>query len=192
MSEQKFYVYFEKSSGNIRKVSGKQEDTTDDILSVVVTYDQVKDIYEGKKSFNDYVVDYDLKNTKHVLLLKNADFKSYDINEYLYKIPVEEIKSPEVIIVQNLIKKQWEVKLSRKLSNKIKEDGFFSYSKMLFSVTKQDDPNIIYRSFKVSIQDIVNKSSVKIPFTSKHEHELLSVFTTKHFGTYFHKVKNEQ
>lgn len=192
MSEQKFYVYFDKSSGSIKKISGKLENITEETMTVSVLYDQVKDIYEGKKSFNDYIVDYDLKNKQHVLILKNTDFKTYDINEYLFKIPCEEVKSPEVTVIQNIKKKQWEVKLSKKVSNKIKEDGYLSYSKILFSVTKQDDPNIIYRSFKISIQDIVNKSSIKVPFVSDQETDLLSIFTTKHFSSYQHKVKNEQ
>lgn len=191
MSEQ-FYVYFEKSSGQIQRVSGKKYEISDDILSVIVSYDQVKDIYEGRRSFHDYVVDYDLKNHQHVLLLKTEDFKPYNINEYLFKIPTEGMTSSEITVVQNITKQCWEVKLKKSIAKKIKEDGFLSYSNMLFSVTKQDDPNIIYRSFKINVQSLVTTSSTKIPFVSKEENEQLSVFTSRHFNTYFHKVKNEQ
>lgn len=191
MSNQDFYVYFEKSSGEIKKISGRLEECNNDIHFIKVYYEQIKDIYEGKKSFGNYIVRYDIKNKEYSLLLKGQDFKNYDINDHLYKIPMN-VKKTDIVVMQNLKKEKWEVKLNRKVTKKIIEDGFKSYSNLLFSVTKKDDPNIIYRSFKISIQDLIDQKSVSILFISKKEiTDDLSVFTNKYFDTYTFKVNND-
>jgi hypothetical protein len=189
MSNQDFYIYFEKSSGNIKKISGKVEETTEDTFLIKVFYDQVKDIYEGRKSFNDYVISYDIKRKEYALILKGNAFKNYDVNEYLFKVPIN-IKNSDIKITQNFKKQAWQIKLNRRVAKKIINDGFKSYANLFFSVTKRDDPNIIYRSFKLDIQELIDQSEIIFPFTSNKEiTNLLSLYTNKYFDTYSYKVK---
>lgn len=191
MAKPEFYIYYEKSSGIIKKISGKKEDIFEDTDILEANYAEVKDIYEGKKSFNDYIVSYDIKLKSFSLILKDINIKTFDINEYLFKIPLLDDTNSDLVVVQNFKKMLWEIKINKKIIQSVKENGVSSYSKLFFSITKKDDPNIIYRSFRFNINEILEKHTVTIPFVCYQEElENVSVFTNKYFDTYSYKVKH--
>lgn len=183
MSEE-FWIYFEKNTGMIKKISGKKENTSD-LLSIPVLYEQVKDIYEGRKNFNNFVVEYSIRQKEYKFcavedrVIKTAHFLEIPNN----------LKNYEILIIQNIKNKCWEIKISRDLKKELKKENIYSKSQISFSITQKGNPHVLYRFIKVDLHSLVNNLVESIPFTNLYEEKEVSVFTSKYFNAYSHKVK---
>jgi len=81
------YVYYEEETGKIIKISNRQNHEEGlDILEV--SHDQVKDILEGKRNTNEYIVSYDLSLKQ--LALKEVTYESdiESVSSSLHRLPV--------------------------------------------------------------------------------------------------------
>ena len=179
-----FCVYFEKNTGLIKKISGKKE-KIDNLLSITVPYTQVADIYEGKKSFNNYTVEYDINQRQYKLQLANDltfhSFKFFEISDTVDK--------PEITVIQHVKKRYWEIKIDKKLAKTMLKDNFYSRSYLSFSITKKGNPHQLYRCFKIDVYSLVQNLVEVVPFIFDTETKDTSVYTLRQFESYSHKVK---
>ena len=179
-----FWVFFEKDTGIIKKISGKKE-TTKDLSSISVPYEQVKDIYEGKKNFNNFFVEYNVQKKEYTLRV--AEEK---VITFLKFLEIDnKIKNPEILIIQDIKKKNWEIKIHKQLAKKFQKEKLYSHFYVSFSITKKGNPHILYRFLKIDLYSLVNELHKTIPFDTIHETEEVSLFTSKTFESYTHKVK---
>jgi len=81
----KKYVYFNKDLGNISTITSRLLDTEEDFIEVDTI--EVLDILNGKRSFDDYIVSFDVNVKKFVIKDKSAFNKYLKRDSYLYEIP---------------------------------------------------------------------------------------------------------
>jgi len=179
------YVYYDKETGEIHKISPKKENSKYEILEV--DYAEVKSLLTGEKKTSDFKVFYDVSSK--IVILKNINETtalSYD--KILYKIP-NDINQPDFLIEQNFITNSWIIALKEETLCFIKNHNLSLYDKILLSITKKDDPNILYRTLYIDLGKVVEKS-ISIPFKFNFEFERrdVSIYTNKYFDSYSYKV----
>jgi hypothetical protein len=103
------YVYYEKETGVIHKISPKKEDSNFEILEL--DHKEVKPLLTGEKKTSDYKVAFDMI-TKSIIL-KNINegniINSYD--KILYKIPKEDLEICDLTITQDFSTSTWKISI---------------------------------------------------------------------------------
>ena len=174
------YVYYNKETGKIHKVSSRHSPTTDYSILEVPT-SQAEPITSGVKHTDDYRVMFDL-STKTISLKEISRDNRLTINDKLYRIP--ELEIADLCISKTA--DGWEFKLSDEIRTFFILHPPAPITGMLqFSITSYDDPNILYRTLIVDLSELVI-SDIKIPFQYDFEksNERVSVYTRKYFQSY--------
>lgn len=137
----------------------------------------VEDFYTYKKILANYNIEYFYNLSKGVIELEQEQ-KIIDSNLSLQMIPRTVAYNNEVTIEHDLTNKEWILKFRDDIIDK-----FDIISKLVFFVTKNNDPYFLYRSFVVVSTD---KNLIKVKFETEKEHNLkkISLFTIKKFNSY--------
>jgi hypothetical protein len=177
------YVCY-NDAGQIEKISRRPDENLD---SIKVSYEDVKDLLEGKKSIVNYKVEYDFLERKYVL--KNLEQWKNDklITAFIYEIPNNTTDDYEIRIVQNNKKQCWELEVNPIFLETLKNQNVtFNPVEQQFSITKKYDPNVLYRVIKFN-----NNVSIPFEYDFEFDNEDVSVYTIRKFSTYIHEVINE-
>lgn len=180
------YVYYDKKEGLIHKISSRKEESTYDILEI--DRKEAKFFLTGEKKTSDYKVSYDIISKTIVITHINESNSLGTYDKILYQIPKNN-DNADLVIEQNYKNNTWKVSIEDNTLSFIKTHGLSVYDKILLSVTKKDDPNILYRSMYIDIGKLIEKS-IDIPFKFEFEfkHTDVSIYTNKYFETYSYKV----
>jgi hypothetical protein len=193
MSEKIMYVIFDKETGSILGIKATEYTGEN---SIPVPLDKVRKLISGEDSTTAFEVRY---NTK----IKQMEFGSrYDtqmrgnsVNDFIYDVPQGVGKSPDILIVQDVVNTCWKVHIGAVLGDSLRRKGVTVNDRMMLSVTAKGDPNILYKTLFVELADVVRDNYVVLPFTMPFEHsdEPISIFTSRKFDTYqFKRIFNEQ
>jgi hypothetical protein len=182
------FVYFDKITGKIEKISCKEEKNNDNECQFIkVKYSSVEDLISGKNRLEDYRVLYNskIKDFEILQLEKNINIKN--INNSLLKVNKCVNNNKEVVdllIQQNNKNKCWNFYINENI-NFLKNVN----DVMFFSITENNDPNILYRTIVFNVNDLVD-NFISIPYIYDSEKNT-SVFTNKVLDTYIHEVIND-
>jgi hypothetical protein len=99
-------------------------------------------------------------------------------------------KEIDLLIIQNNLAKHWEVSINPTTKAFLRTSGYSNNDTVYFSITAKYDPNILYESLTIPIQDLISHEEVIITFNDKLDYESLepSLYTTKYFENYAHEV----
>ncbi len=99
-------------------------------------------------------------------------------------------KEIDLLIIQNNLTRRWEVSINPTTKAFLRTSGYSTNDTAYFSVTAKYDPNILYESLTIPIQDLISHDEVIIKFNDKLDYESLepSLYTTKYFENYAHEV----
>jgi hypothetical protein len=99
-------------------------------------------------------------------------------------------KEIDLLIIQNNLAKHWEVSINPTTKAFLRTSGYSNNDTVYFSITAKYDPNILYESLTIPIQDLISHEEVIIRFNDKLDYESLepSLYTTKYFENYAHEV----
>jgi hypothetical protein len=181
------YVYYNKKTGEIHKISPRKEDSNYEIVEI--SQKKVKKLLTGEKKTSDYKVFYDI--TDKSVTLKNIN-ESNIINSYdkiLYKIPKEDLNDSDLTIEQDFLIKTWKIAIGKETIQFLKSNNLSLHDKILLSITKKDDPNILYRTIYVDLGKMI-ETPVTIPFRFNFEFEQreVSIYTNKYLKSYSYKI----
>lgn len=186
------YVYYDQETGKIKRVGGKTESNN---LSYIVTDPKVVEpIMKGLKGLDDYIVEYDIaKKSLNIKEIKRPDTEDEKSLLTFKEIPKKlKTRKVDVLVQQDLHRKVWIVKLSKEISESLRKEAVYIKSNLFFSITKKNDPNILYRTISCPISDLVNQeNNLGVEFSFKYtvEHTTdLSLYTSKYFDAYKYEV----
>ena len=173
----KRFVCFE-DDGTIYKISN-QPDERFQFLEVDIQ--EVEDFIIGKLSLLEHKVEFDFIEKKYSI--KNT--KQIDEDKlmwsFLYEIPTNVPKEKQVILTKNNKNKSWHIMLDDKFESELLDQNIsIDLSKYYFSITKKNDPNVLYRLIKFTDGNFV-------PFSEDFEFDgtPFSVYTTRRFDSYY-------
>lgn len=158
---------------------------------IEVELDNVINFLTGKESASSYLVVYDTLIKKYVLKLKHdVSETTFCVNDDIYKVQRSLIQKPDLIITQDINHKIWRFSIDSELKKYLLSQDTSYNKKIHFSITCKNDPHELHRLILVDFADLVNNDSVDIAFICQNEESAdnLSVYTTKRFETYIHKV----
>lgn len=179
------YIYFSDETGIIDKISNVKEDV--ETLSILqVPHKEVEAILSGEKSSLDFRVVYDIE--KKAYLLKETKLSQEMFNPELSKlIKINTVEEADINIYQDKVKKEWKIRTSGSFKNFLQKDPQLHNKSIFFSITSENDPNILYRYMSCSLSDLATRT-LYISFESETEENALSVFTTNYFDSYNYEV----
>lgn len=184
----KYYVYYDKSTGEILSVSNEKTANYKNRLDVV--FDDVKHLLSGDWKFIDYLVGYKkLADETTLSIIPKVD------NEYAFRGGVFEWlrtnkTETEVTVEWDNIKKQWVFNLSSNAKQSY-NDGILA-PRLTFFITLESDLDFLIREIPINVQDLLTHQIV-VPFSSKLENDIttISIGTRLIFKSYSLKVTNE-
>jgi len=176
----KSYVYYNSATGKVYKVSNRKiSDSEYSILEV--SFNDTEDLLSGKKRTDDYIVVPSETTSLPVLKLLNSLILTSDVEHRCYKLPVK-LGHSNVNIIKNLKTQSWDLQLDAQTALICSAEN--SKNTLYFSITKKDDPNILYRS----IEFFNNTTSIPFAYDFEYMDETVSIYSSKYFNTYSYEV----
>lgn len=186
------FVYYDKETGKIQKISNKKEEYKDFECFKIET-EVVKDIILGKKKSDNFVVTYDLFEKR--LTVKEASYESElgselnSIRYKLYEIPNTEDSNYDVKIIQDFKKKCWRIKLGKETIKELKNSRYNSNDLIYFSITQKHNPNILYKALEIKLKELLNDEIVyEFSYDWEFNKSDISIYTPKFFKSYIYEV----
>lgn len=184
MSEQLMYVTFNKDTGDITSIGNE---TPEGVSYIMVPLSEVVTILNGTEPTKNYIVQFNPK-TKSLEFVSRFEYvyDIYSVNELIYELSTNDIIDPDVLLIQDIPNMCWKVQLGKEFKKNLKSKGVSLNANIMFSVTKKNDPNILYKTLFVDFNQTVNDNYYIIPFNMPFEEteEPISIYTSKRFDTY--------
>ena len=179
----KRYVCFE-DDGTIDKVTNKPDDR---FKNLELDFAEVEDFITGKLSLLEHKVEFDFITKQYsIKSLKQVDEEKL-MWAFLYEIPTTEPEEKQIIITKNNKHKSWHIMLDDNFELELLDQKMsVDLSNYYFSVTKKDDPNVLYKLLQF-------KDGNSLPFTDDFEFDEtpISVYTTRRFDSYYYEEITE-
>ena len=179
----KRFVCFE-DNGNIYKITNKPDER---FQNLELDFAEVEDFITGKKSLLEHKVEFDFIEKKYSIKSQKQVNEDKLMWSFLYEIPIVQPQEKQIVITKNNVDKQWKISLDDEFKAHLETQKIsIDITNYFFSVTKQGDPNILYKLLRFD-------ETLQLPFTEDFEFDDLdiSVYTTRRFDSYFLEVVNE-
>lgn len=183
-------LFFDSDTGSIKSISNHT--TEIDAPYIEIFDNDLKTKLQDQSTFHKYKVVYDPEQKKNILVEIDLDFDQVTkIEDLILKFPtVETDASQDILIIQDVTKNCWTIKLSEELVSEFKNKPLnFDYYNLF--ITDFNDPNILHRTISVPFKKLVDDGVFVVGFDNLNEKKRLSVFSRKYFKQHGHIIKNE-
>jgi len=151
--------------------------------------------FESNISSNDYQI-LDINGNKQ-LVKRNKSIETISkIDNKIYQIPKKKadlnIKISQanyqfdILVEQDNIKKEFRISLSGRLKDQYHQD-LNSKKSIILYITAENDPNILYKTFDIPLNKLLQYHSYTIPY-NEFEDISCNIFSIKYFNNYLHLV----
>jgi hypothetical protein len=190
-SPKKIYIYYEVSTGAITTVSPNTD--VDDINPYLEVFES--DLTDPITNLEEFIV---IENDGKMEIAKANDVQSKlstidDIIYQLHKIsydPTIKISQAnykfDLLIEQDNIKKEFRLRVSDPIKSQYQKSINLDQS-MLFFVTADNDPNILYQTIDISMFNLLKHHYFTIPYNG-YDGILCNIFSRRYFQNYLHIV----
>jgi|TARA_B100000586_G_C20062119_1_gene406743 hypothetical protein len=152
---------------------------------------EVEGILLGKEQLSHYRVEF--SKSKKVYELKSRlidELDSYNVNDLIYELPTRKTRNADLTITQNTKDTCWKISIGGSLKANLLSHKLSLNNKLSFSVTRKNDPNILYKILKFDFTEFQKGKYLIIPFDQEFEFqgEPVSIYTMKKLDKYYHEV----
>lgn len=177
------YVKYDQKTGNIKGISPKDSSR---FSTICVSLSDVEKIVSGKEKRNKYKVDYDFSG--NLGIFEKQKTVEYKIGKdfHFVGIDYDHCKS-DLFIIQDFEEEFWNIAVSEDLVQKVVSGETKITKDLELSITRPEDPSILYRYFKIDFRNLIKEKVVKVPFEYEFEYDFetnFSIFTPRTFGRY--------
>lgn len=185
-----YKVYFDLDSGKIHAITNEELET-DTYSCVEVSYEDVSTLVTGEEHFDTCIVDFNPKLKLYELRRNSIEQEVYTVDELIYKC--EKLADADVQIIQDVKNTCWKFLISESLRQSLAANNVSLKSQLSFSITEENNPNVLYRTLSFPFSQLVNDFYVIKDFKEDYEFDGLpiSVYTIKRFDSYSYEVINE-
>lgn len=184
-----YAVIFDPETLFVKSIK-KNRNIPDDENYLETTFEDVKDIIEGKESIRHCRIVYDIKTKQYQLARNNLEDPVYTVSELIYRIPETNNDTADLQIIQDIKNTCWKILMGNDLRTKLTNQSINVNMEISLSVTEGNNPNILYRTLKFSLKELMQKHYVILDFKQEREFnaEPISLYTIKRFDTYSYEV----
>lgn len=184
-----YNVYYNQETGSIVSITTKDRQHLKTYYTT--TFNEVEDFITGAKNLIDYKVVYDLQTANYFIAHKN-DKIVLDIDNLVHKISSSD--NAQLTVIKNNVNNKWQIVIDLELTYKNNIDKTTILDETLwFSITQKNNPNVLYRHFSISLQELLDNNVLDIDFSSQDEQKLTnySVYTNRRLVSYSKREINE-
>lgn len=184
-----YNVYYNQETGNITSITTKDRPHLKTCYTT--TFNEVEDFITGTKNLIDYKVVYDLQSANYFIAHKD-DKIVLDIDNLVHNITSS--NNAQLTVIKNNVDKKWQIVIDLELTYKNNIDKAAILDETLwFSITQKNNPNILHRHFSISLQELIDCTTIDIDFLSQDESKLTnySVYTNRRLVSYSKREINE-
>ena len=164
-----YWVIFDKDSTLITGLQNYQPETE---FCLEVNEDDYVDFMNNPEKKDEYAVKYDVGKKEYLLLAYQKPKFNYDIKDVIYHVPKQDTG---ICIITRTT--EWNVNIN------ITEQLLLDPRQLCrFSITKENDPHLLIRTFEATVEEITQGLTVQ--FEYNEEQGNVSIFTPKVFETY--------
>ena len=182
----KYKVYFEEVSGLILAISNVDQEFEN---FFEVDYEDIAKFVDGIEPMLMHKVVYNINTSSYNIIPKESKIELL-AEDLIHKITPKSVY--QVGFWQNTIKNCWSISLSSDQRDNLEQVKSRPNEQLNFSVTQKNNPNILYRSFSCTLNDLIDNDSVDFNYDSQDEERLTdySVYTNRKFEKYTCGVVN--
>jgi len=179
----KYKVYFDKSTGSVLGMTNRSLDFPNYFEAF---YEDIQKFIEGNISLLDYKVKYNI-STSNYEIVERSQKDEISVNDLIHKI--NNNQAYQIKVVKDNKNRCWKIQTSNDTRKKLQEVYTDFNENMHFSITKKNNPNILYRYFQCTVRDITDNDYL-VEFNSQEEENLtnFSVYTNRKFEKYSYEV----
>lgn len=147
----------------------------------------VEGILKGTEQLSHYCVEYSKRKKRYELKSRLLDeIDSYNVNDLIYEVPNRKTSNADLTITQNIKDTCWKISIGGNLKANLLSQRVNFNNKLNFSVTRKNDPNILYKTLQLDFSKLENSKYQILPFTEDFEFqgEPVSIYTMKRFDKY--------
>jgi hypothetical protein len=186
------YVFYEPDTGAIKGVSNSANDQS--LPFVSVTFEQVKKLLEGNDVVHNYKVVFspDAKDYVFIRLDEQGEILE-SIHDVIFQFsfvvdssnPLIYDASNDITVIQDYANTCWRIYINGTLARSLRERKLYFDQVYEFYVTDFNDPNVLYKTLKVPMSELINNYFCILPFDKIDNDEVkISVYARKIFEKY--------
>lgn len=185
----KYYVYYDKKTGNILSVSNEKSSKYE--YGIEVLFSDIEKLMSGEWKFQDYTVGYKNPDDKSTLCVLSRDHLGYTFKNNTVEWVTEQSNDTDCIVEWNKLNKCWNFYLDNEFKKTY--NNTILDTQLMFFVTLETDFDFLIRTIFVKISKLLLDNVVSIPFESNLESNInkISISTKNVFKSYKLKVINE-
>jgi hypothetical protein len=186
---QKYYVYYDKKSGNILSVTNETSSKYD--YGIELPFEDIEKFISGEWKFQDYTVGYKNPDDKSTLGILNRDHLGYTFKNSMVEWVTTHPKTAVCTVEWDRINSSWNFYLDKEFKKTY--NNTILDTQLMFFVTLETDFDFLIRTIFVKIPKLLLENKVSIPFESNIETHIdrISISTKTIFKSYKLKVTNE-
>lgn len=191
------YVFYNAEDGAVISVSNEINNFI--LPYVTVTYDDVKDILEGKEFQVNYKVVFSPDEKDFVLIKKDQEEELLEtIHDVIFQVPYSVDTSNPIVydtmndltFIQDYSDTCWKIYINGTLASSLKQKNIYFDKKYEIYVTAKNDPNILYKTIDLPLRDLIENFYYILPFDDiEYKETPISLYCKKLFTKYQH-IKN--
>jgi hypothetical protein len=176
----KYKVYFDEETGMIFAIANRDQNFK---TYFETDFEDVEDFITGKKSMPNYKVVYNINTSSYNIIERTSKIETL-VDNLIYKITPREVF--QVGIWQDNTNRCWTVALSNEQKSNLEQIKSRPNETLTFSITQRNNPNILYKTFACTLNDLVENNKVDFEYSSQDEESLTdySVYTNRKFDKY--------
>lgn len=185
-----YVAVFDPDTGSVISV-GPAHAFTNEKHKIPVDQELAESIISAETKINSCVVDIN-SNTIEVAEIKNV-FKIDDLLHRIISTDYSDIKKPDIYLTYDSKKKTLKIELSKeyggthnpKIHYKKRNIIWDGDTKMNFFITDYNDPNVLFQTISVKINELIGKSLI----VKYIDYDKFSVYTRRLFKNYVIKYR---
>lgn len=189
MTDRKYYVHFEKKSGQILGVSNYLDDSFENNLPI--SFEEAEPFITGSARTKDFIIGYKRdEKGKNILAIVPISDQGYSFKNNVFEWITETTDPVECTVTWNGAGKRWEFSIEKRI---IDYYDVAAAPKLIFFVTLESDFDFLVRTIVISMHDIIlSDLNYIVPFVYPLESKIdkISISSKLVFKSYGLRIVN--
>jgi hypothetical protein len=186
------FVFYEPETGEIKGISNMANEQT--LPSVTVSFSQVRNLLEGTDVIHNYKVVFspDAKDYAFIRLDEQEEILQ-SVHDVIFQfpastntsVPLEYDPTNDITVIQDYAETCWKVYINGTLARSLRDRKLYFDQIYEIYLTEFNDPNVLYKTLKIPMTELINNFYCILPFDRIDEDEVrVSVYARKIFEKY--------
>jgi hypothetical protein len=186
------YVFYDPDTGAIKGISNSASEQS--LPSVTVMFDQVRGLLDGHDAVYNYKVVFspDAKDYVFIRLDEHEEVLE-SIHDVIFQFPFAvDTSNPliydisnDITVIQDYADTCWKIYINGTLARSLRDRKLYFDQVYEFYITDFNDPNILYKTLRVPMTELINNYYCILPFDHVDVGEVkISVYARKIFEKY--------